>query len=212
VKDILSAVDYAKARASINPQRIYLAGASGGGHAALLMAGRAPTVWAAVSAWVPVTDLKAWHAQCIQSSEYARYVGTVEACCGGKPGAGPAVDEQYRKRSPVTWLSGARNLPLDINTGIHDGHRGSVPVSHALRAFNSVAAEADRLTDADIDFFVTREAVPPALARPIEDPTYGEKAPLFRRTSNKVRITVFEGGHEIVLRAAMSWLERQVAP
>ena len=42
VKDILSAVEWAKAQAAVDANRVYLIGTSGGGHAALLMAGRAP--------------------------------------------------------------------------------------------------------------------------------------------------------------------------
>ncbi len=63
VRDILDAVDYAKQHAKIDTNRIYLLGFSGGGHAALLMAGRAPDVWAGVSAWCGISDLKKWHAQ-----------------------------------------------------------------------------------------------------------------------------------------------------
>ena len=61
VKDILSAVDYAKRAAKIDPAAVYLVGTSGGGYASLVMAGRHPEAWTAVSAWVPICDLKAWY-------------------------------------------------------------------------------------------------------------------------------------------------------
>ena len=208
VKEILSAVDYAKAHAKVDPKRIYLIGASGGGYTALVMAGRAPEVWAGVSAWVPISDLKAWHGQCKKARR--SYYRHVERSCGGPPGKSPEVDLQYKKRSPVTWLARARNVPLDINAGIHDGHSGSVPISHSLRAFNVVADARDRISDDDISFFVEEQAAPPALRKPIVDPTYGKRrVPLFRRTSDKARVTIFDGGHEIIAGAGLTWLEKQ---
>jgi acetyl esterase/lipase len=207
VQDIVDAVAFARQHARIDPHRVYLAGTSGGGYAALLMAGRHPELWSAVSAWVPVTDLEAWYHECLARG--AHYAQEVVDSCGGPPGASAEVDRQYERRSAVTWLGHARGVPLDINAGIRDGHQGSVPVSHTLRAFNAVAQPADRVADAEIDYFVREAAVPPALRREIADPSYGAKRPLFRRQSGQARVTLFEGGHEMVPRAALEWLARQ---
>ena len=38
--------------------------------------------------------------------------------------------------------------------------------------------------------------------------SYGEKNVLFRRSSEKVRVTIFNGGHEGIPNAALQWLER----
>jgi dipeptidyl aminopeptidase/acylaminoacyl peptidase len=62
VQDIVDAVKYAKKHANIDPKRIYLCGASGGGLMAMMMAGRHPAIWAGVSAWCGISDIKAWHA------------------------------------------------------------------------------------------------------------------------------------------------------
>ena len=207
VADILGAVAYAKGVVAVDPTRIYLVGASGGGYTALLMAAHAPDVWAGVSAWVGISDLRAWYEECTKAGR--GYAANVTASCGGAPGTGEAVDEQYRKRSPLTHLVKAKGVWLDINHGIHDGHRGSVPVSHSLRAFNAVAAPDDRLSEDDIAHFVTKRAVPPALRGEIADPTYGKWTPLFRRQSGRARVTIFEGGHEIVHGAALRWLAQQ---
>jgi len=207
VKDILSAVEYARNQANVDPQRIYLVGASGGGHAALLMAGRAPEIWAGVSAWVGISDLAAWYRECKQAGR--GYADHVVRSCGGPPGASPEVDAECRKRSPLTYLKPGLDVSLDICAGITDGHTGSVPISHSLNAFNAVAGEADRLSQAEIDFFVAKAEVPPSLKMKLEDPDYGPKTPLFRRTSGKARVTIFQGGHEIIHEAALKWLERQ---
>src|SRR5690606_41341630 len=43
----------------------------------------------------------------------------------------------------------------------------------------------------------------------LKDALYGENAPLFRKTHGKVRVTIFQGGHEIVHEAALNWLAAQ---
>jgi len=208
VADIISAVDYAKTHANVDSTRIYLIGASGGGYTALLMAGRAPDIWAGVSAWASITSLKDWYFEC--RSFKCSHADDIVKSCGGPPGTSPAIDLQYSKRSPITYLEKAVHPPLDINTGINDGHHsGGVSVSHSLRAFNLVALEKDRISEGDIKYFVEKAQVPPHLKKQLNDPTYGEKPPLFRRTSGRARVTIFNGGHEIVYGAALSWLAKQ---
>ena len=145
VADILSAVEYAKKNCRIDEKRIYLVGASGGGYASLLMAGRAPEVWAGVSAWCPIYDLKVWHAEARERR--LRYADMLEKVCSGAPGASAEVDQQYRVRSAAAWLERARNVNLSINTGITDGHNGSVPISQTMHAFNAVAAPQDHISE-----------------------------------------------------------------
>ncbi|MHB9029368.1 MAG: alpha/beta hydrolase family protein [Candidatus Latescibacterota bacterium] len=205
VEDIVSAVEYAKSVMQIDSTGIFLVGASGGGYTALLMAGRRPEIWAGVSAWVPISDLTAWYHESKAAGN--SYYQNIADTCGGAPGESGAVDGEYRKRSPLTWLANAKGVPLHINAGIHDGHTGSVPVSHSLRAFNAVAAPEGRLSNQDIQFFVEKEAVPPHLAKEITDPDYGQKKPLFRSSSGAATVTIFQGGHEMVPGAALSWIE-----
>ncbi|HUU29283.1 MAG TPA: prolyl oligopeptidase family serine peptidase [archaeon] len=217
-QDILDAVSFARDSAHVDSSRIYLAGASGGGHMALLTAGREPEIWAAVSAWVPVTDLAAWYAECLGREEgYARYSSDLAASCGGAPGDSGEVDSQYRLRSPLTVLGQAQGLPIEISAGIEDGHTGSVPVSHTLRAFNLLAETngmpEKRLTREQIEFFVNSREVPQELKGEVEnDPAYGERAVLFRRTAGPVRVTIFKGGHEIIYEAALAWLVAHSKP
>jgi pimeloyl-ACP methyl ester carboxylesterase len=204
-QDIVDAVEYAKAHARIDTDRIYLVGGSGGGHMSLVMAARAPGLWAGVSAWVPISDLTAWHAESsVRKNNYAKMI---EQCCGGKPG--PATEAEYRHRSPLFHLAGAKGIPLDINTGIHDGHTGSVPVSHSLNAFNVLAAPDKQVAAADIDLMVRERKVPAALAGETQADPERQKATLFRRASGNARVTVFEGGHDSEPSAALEWLSRQ---
>jgi len=210
IQDILDAVAYAKTKARIDESRIYLVGASGGGHMALMMAAKAPAIWAGVSAWVPISDLTAWRAFHGPADCYGK---DMDAVCGGAPGT-PETDAQYKARSPIHFLPAARGVPIDINAGIHDGHKGSVPISHSLHAFN-VLAEANgladkKIPDADIQFMTRAEKVPPALAAETETDPERKRAVLFRRVAGPVRITLFEGGHDSEEGgAALDWLGRQ---
>lgn len=204
-QDILDAVAYARRDARVDATRIYLVGGSGGGHMALVMAARAPDLWAGVSAWVPISDLGAWHAE--SKARKNNYAKMIEQSCGGPPG--PTTEAEYRHRSPLFHLAAAKGVPLDINTGIHDGHTGSVPVSHSLRAFNVLAAPDKQVSTEDIDFMVREQKIPAGLAAETQADPERQKPVLFRRASGNARVTVFEGGHDSESSAAVLWLSRQ---
>ncbi|MCL2745100.1 MAG: prolyl oligopeptidase family serine peptidase, partial [Planctomycetaceae bacterium] len=194
VADIVAAVEYMKKRTKIDKNRIYLMGGSGGGYGSLLMAGRHPEIWAGVSAWCGITDLKDWYYE--TSAKKLHYADNIVKCCGGKPGTSEEVDKQYLIRSANTKIHNAVYVPLDINHGIHDGHTGSVPVSHSIKAFNLLAAPDKRISDAEMQYFCTERKVPEKLKAETEtDPLYGSMPVLFRRISGNTRLTIFDGGH-----------------
>ncbi len=205
VQDVVDAVDYARRHAEVDPDRIYLVGASGGGHLALLLAGRHPGLWAGVSAWCPISDIKAWHE--FAKARKLKYAGDIELGADGDPKVDGKAAAACAARSPVTYLAGAKSVNLDIATGIHDGHTGSVPVSHAIRAFNTVVPPA-ALAEPDIEFICRTRRVPDALCSEWTDPAYTRKIH-FRKVSGNTRLTLFEGGHEEVEPASLSWLAAQ---
>lgn len=207
VKDILDSVAFATREAKVDPRRVYLVGVSGGGMAALLMAGRAPEIWAGVSAWVPISNLLSWFSESRERGEV--YEGDLLKVLGADPTRDSSAAREALARSPITYLLAAKNLALDINAGIADGHTGSVPISHSLNAFNLLADPKDRIPQADIEFMVKSQSIPEGLRFDGEDPTYGEKKVLLRRESGKARVTLFQGGHEILFPAALEWLEAQ---
>ena len=75
----------------------------------------------------------------------------------------------------------------------------------ALLAFNVVAEADDRISPADIDLLVEKAEVPDHLNQAAPDPAYGDKSPLLRLESGSARVTLFDGGHEIVPAAALGW-------
>ena len=210
VSDIVSAVAYVKANYAVDEEKVYLVGGSGGGHASLLLAGRRPDLWSAVSSWCPISNLVQWHKECLNNPRESGYAKHIEAACGGDPETDSAVFAEAMKRSPVSYLeASAGKCIVDIGTGIHDGYIGSVPVSHTLNAFNLLAAPEDRISEEDIDFMVKNQEVPAHLKFIGFDPAYGEKKVLFRRVSGMVRVTIFEGGHNLLPGQAFGFLERQ---
>ena len=210
VSDLEDAVRFAKDDADADESRIYLCGGSGGGHCTLYMAGRRPDLWTAVSAWCPITDVAAWHVQSLNlDTAYSRHI---ELVCGGDPAESEAAAQEAKRRSPLTWLQNTKGTPLaiDINAGIHDGHRNcSVPVSQAINAFNLIANDADRISAEDIETIVREEIVPDHLKTDVIDPAYGSHTLLLRKVSGNVRLNIFEGGHDLLVVPAMEWLSRQ---
>ena len=212
VQDIVDAVNYAKAHAKIDPARVYIVGGSGGGHMTLLMLGRHPEVFAAGAAFCPITDIARWHADSLldHPGRGKNYAKMLEGACGGTPAEKP---EEYRHRSPLTWLDRAREAGVGayIVTGIHDGWKGSVPVGHSFRAFNALANPEDRVSEADIAAIEETQQVPAALAYTgPRDPFYSERMRIhFRRTSANVRFTLMEGGHGGNFAAGLDFLSRQ---
>ena len=212
VQDIVDAVDYAKAKVKIDASRVYIVGGSGGGHMTLLMCGRHPEVFAGGAAFCPISDLARWHADSLEKhpGRGVGYARMLVSACGGTPAEKP---EEYRHRSPLTFLPKAREagVPVYIATGIHDGWKGSVPVGHAIRAFNALANPADRVAEADIAAIERTQTVPATLSgESVADPFYPPKERIhFRRTSANVRLTLFEGGHAGNFPAGFDFLARQ---
>ena len=209
VQDVLDAVAWAKAHAPIDDDRVFVAGPSGGGHMALLLAGRAPGVWAGVYAACPIFDLSDWHRQrAPEGGRKSQYAIDIEQACGGLPEERP---DEYARRSPRTFMAAARaaGTHVDICTGIHDGHAGSVPVSHAIDAFNALANADDAISATDIAFMVESERIPPHLAFSGEDPFFVGKPVLLRKESANARLTLFEAGHAGNYAASVDWFSRQ---
>lgn len=205
-QDILDSIAWVVDQQSVDEDRVYLAGTSGGGHMTMLMAARHPELWRAASAWVGISDLVIWHAH----HRNQKYGKMIEQCCGGVPGASPEVDAQYRNRSPITYFSQARDVAIDISAGLKDGHEGSVPISHSINAFNLIAkARGDRpVTNVEI----SQLSRPGKLerAKPGDegfDATFNRKYFLRRRSGN-ARLTIFDGGHEGIATATIAWFEK----
>lgn len=213
-QDIIDALDWVQSHHNVDKERIYLAGTSGGGHMALLMASYFPGRFSAVSAWVPISDLGDWYRFHAPDGKRDHYAQMTVDCLGGPPeseGNAPVssdVTNAYRDRSPVFHLARAGRLPIDIAAGVNDGHTGSVPVTHTLKAFNQVAAAlGERMVTAEEmrELREERQLRRPSHSDRVPDQEFG-RAIVLRRMAGDSRVTIFDGGHEGLPGPACAWL------
>lgn len=130
-QDIIDAVDYICDNYSVDKERIFLLGCSGGGHMALLMSAYAPDLWRAVDAWVPITSLADWHSE--SQTRNIKYAINMEACCGGKPDA--STIREYAHRSPISYGHQLAKANIRINHGKYDP---IVPFTHSVNMYNEI--------------------------------------------------------------------------
>jgi predicted esterase len=213
VRDVLDALDYAREHAPVDENRIYLAGFSGGAMMSLVLIGRYPEQFSAALVWVPVYDLNDWYGGLVGSGLYYRdqYMSDIEASCGGKPNQDEKAAAECRKRSPSAYLADARGkgVKVFISGGVEDPF---VPTSHAVRAFNDLAAESDAIAEKDYLFIDRTKTLPENLKGQGEKNLFFEEARLpilFQRTSQDATLILFDGGHDIVYNAGFEWLYRQ---
>ena len=99
---------------------------------------------------------------------------------------------------------------------------GSVPFTHSLHAFNCIIPDNDPKAKLSADwineFYKTKEYPPFPIdddgintgAAASSDPLYGDRKIYYRNIYNSTtRITIFDGGHEILHVAALNWLNQQ---
>ncbi|MBD3358745.1 MAG: prolyl oligopeptidase family serine peptidase [Chitinivibrionales bacterium] len=205
VKDVLDAVAYARKHARIDQSRIYIAGFSGGAMMTLIMVGRFPEIWAGALAWVPVYDLVDWYRETKGSRH--DYSGHIERSCGGVPREGTQAGKECRKRSPSMYLADARGkrVKVYIATGIQDNF---VCPSHSLRAFNDLAAPADRISKENIEYIDKRHRLPPQFSGTFVDSLYADAGIelLWEKTSANVTLKIYEGKHDVIYNAGLLWL------
>lgn len=210
-QDILDAIDFMHREFKVDKSRVYLAGVSGGGHMTMLMEGHHPERFSAASAWVGISDIAEWYRFHTKDGKPDNYAQNILDSLGGPPGENAARDADYRDRSPLHCLHRATEVPLDIAAGVFDGHKGSVPISHSLLAFNVVAKAngTPPVSDAELSRLAKAGKEPkPESVDQVVDETYGRDI-ILRRTSKQTRVTIFVGGHEGLPNAACSWLDLQ---
>ena len=192
ISDIDSAIDWAIENGSIDTDAIYVIGGSGGGYTALGYASHSKHHIRHTYAWVPITDLHQWFLQ--SRSRKSKYADDVLGCIGSNE-----VDtDKLLARSPIN-MAPIRSNRISIYAGIEDGYVGSVSISHSINYFNKFAHEADKISLGDALSLVTRAYSP-------IDKTIGERRIFLDKISDNLRLTIFDGGHEMLEGAALNEL------
>lgn len=120
-QDVQDAIEHVIANEAVDEENVFLLGCSGGGHMALLMAGKCPELFKAVGAYVPITDLHLWIEQ---NKDYAPHV---KACCGN--------EREMLVRSPVYYKDKISRANLKIFHGKFDS---VVPVAQSVSFYNEL--------------------------------------------------------------------------
>ncbi len=204
--DIDDAIDYAIKNANVDTTQIHIVGGSGGGYATLLCYMKIKHHVKTFTAWASITNLVDYYYQCNGRREkYEKYIHHLEQVTSGMPldGFKPYFDkEEAIKRSPVfmdTPVEERKNSKLFIYHGIHDGCLGGdVPFTHSLKMFNKIVSDFD-YTEHEI-LFSAEEMLRLMDWQTTGDPVPKEKYSVLdeRTYLDKVKITLFEGGHEMI--------------
>ena len=203
-QDVLDAVAWVRSHYAIDERRIYVLGLSGGGFMTMLMTARHPDLWAAASAWVGISDLGDWYAA-HRDDNFGRMM---RGCFGGAPADNDGAAAEVRARSPIRYLNPRLKVPLDLAAGRYDS---TVSITHSLRAMQAVAPTA--VTDTEIALLTGAGSglLGPAPSDTASDALLGRRI-FLRRTVGKFRVTIFDGGHEWIPRAAVDWLAQHRKP
>ncbi|QCR24738.1 S9 family peptidase [Pontibacter sp. SGAir0037] len=207
IQDIIDAVNFAKGYDDIDPDRIYMVGSSGGAMTALVTASLHPDIWAGVVAWVPVFDIADWYRFNL-NYPHRVYNEQISCALGGEPMPGTYAEGVAKKRSPSTYISRAKDVPIFLAHGTKDE---LVPPSHSIRAFNILANQQDTISQAHVNYLLREKAVPPDLQSSNEESYFGGADPevVFVRSSNNVKLVLYVGVHDMGYNPSLLWLNQQ---
>lgn len=199
IADIDDAIAYARLNALVDPDMIYVAGASGGGYAALCTFMRSRHDIARFSSWVPISDLAAWYDETAQKKSEYPYSQQMIACVGA---TGSGLNRTAaRERSPLCWKTPIKKLErakLQIFAGVFDGIKGSVPITHSIRFYNKVLKD---LGVADSAYYVTDRETALLLKnrKPLKSfGKIGNRDVCLKKEYKNLSLVIFSGEHEML--------------
>jgi poly(3-hydroxybutyrate) depolymerase len=209
ISDIDEAIDWALNNMNVKRNRIYVIGYSGGGYATLAMYMKSRHKIKGFSAWAAISDLVAWYGESVERKN--KYANQIIRCTG----ANNTFDTlKAAERSPLYWRTPVRqrrNSNLQIFAGIHDGYyNGPVPISQSIKFYNKILSD---LHETDSSKFVNtedQEIMVNTQSFPSSDSKgkIGGRTIHYQKTSKKVILTIFEGGHDMLSRQALEYIEQ----
>jgi len=206
IYDIEDAIQFAIEHAHIDPSQVHIIGVSGGGYTTQMSYFKLNYPVKSFHAWAPVTNLVDWYWECTgRGLEYAR---DLEEVTTGGNGFNPA---EARKRSPELMQvpdEKRNNATLCIYAGVHDGFTGSVPVSHSINMYNNLVRQ---IYPVDTGKIVSDSLMLVLLEKRMNQSPdtclyLGDRKVYLYRELPRLRLTIFEGGHEMIAPEALSLL------
>ncbi len=214
IRDIDDALTYAINNANVDMTGIHVVGSSGGGYATLLAYMNSTVEIKTFSAWVAISDLVKWFYESEgRKSNYSKDISKVTGGWTDEKNYSVGLDEAIQ-RSPYymkTPVEKRKFSKLNIYAGIHDGYTGSVPITHSLLFYNKVvkdfnpAEENALIPDQDILEMITSRNF-----RNKPGQSIGNRLIHYEKSyKDRIKITIFEGGHEQLTDVALDHLERK---
>jgi hypothetical protein len=202
LNEIDEAIDYAVAHANVDTTRVCVIGVSGGGYATLGVFMRSGNHIRSFSAWASISDLVAWYQESMSRNK--KYASDILKCTMSEDGnLNITVAEE---RSPLYWKTPVEKVMttnLFIHAGIHDGYKGSVPVSHSIDFYNKIWRDCGATDSSQYVIASERAAllrqIPPA---GIGGEMGGRRVYMEKHYKN-VTLVIFEGGHEMLPEVAL---------
>lgn len=207
ISDIKDAIEFAVKHGNVDTEEIHIIGVSGGGYATLCSYMQLDYPVKSFSAWASISDLEAWYWE--STTRNQNYAKNILSALGGSFDIAEA-----RRRSPLYQLppqSKRKNASLYLYAGIHDGYKGSVPITHSIRMYNRLVSDikkqttrmidnddisepdSDIVSDSLIIELLTKRVLP--LAGEKLETLYDRKVYLKKQVEN-IHLTIFEGRHE----------------
>jgi pimeloyl-ACP methyl ester carboxylesterase len=210
IADIDEAIDWALKNLNVDKNRIYMVGYSGGGLATLAMFQKSRHKIRAFSSWAPISDLEVWYQQSLERKN--RYANDIIRCLG----TGSFDAQKARERSPLAMQTPVRKRKkstVQIFAGIHDGYSSNapVPISHSINFYNKLLADYHVK---DTTKFVNRYdsgtmVKTQSIATSNPNNKIGDRVIHFQKSAKNIMLTVFEGGHDMLSRQALEYIEQK---
>jgi pimeloyl-ACP methyl ester carboxylesterase len=205
IRDIDLAIDWALENLSVNPDSIFILGASGGGYATLCAYMKSRHNIRGFHAYVPISDLAAWYLESLVRSP--KYAQDILDCTGSADST--LNEKEARRRSPLYWdtpLEKRNHSSLHLYAGVHDGYIGSVPITHSINFYNKVLRDANvkdseaYVDDSTIIYLLTKQR------GRIEEKYLGGREVHLQKQWKNISLIIFEGGHEMLTDIALELL------
>lgn len=202
IQDIDDAIQWALINMKVDPNEVHIIGSSGGGYMTMLCYMKLKYPAKSFSSWVGISDLEAWYYESLGRGQ--KYAGDILKCVGDSSALNIS---EARKRSPLHLPLPKRNASLHLYAGIHDGYKGSVPITQTMNFYNKVVeAQKKQVKSALVspsemlNLAVRRTAIQPY------EYGLGQRKVHLHKQSGPVSLTIFEGGHEMIVSVAANLL------
>lgn len=205
LSDLLDAIHYAVKESGADSMEVHIVGVSGGGYLTLLAYMKLPYPVRSFSAWAPISDLENWYWE--SKGRHNKYAVDLEKVAGLPAGMDwDLLESRSPLRLPVPPTRD--NAELFIYEGIHDGYTGSVPITHSILFYNKIVAakypkaSRVRMPDSVCLSLVNKQCNPEADS----SRRLGARIIHWQQQQPGVSLTLFEGGHEMLVNQALALL------